>query len=67
MSQITEGKILQTLAMTRAEKEERIEKIKQTIFDIEIGTDFMTHEQHNHIRELYAEKRQLEKELKDDN
>jgi len=39
--------------MTREEKLKRIEEIKQTIFDIEIGTDFLSHEQHNYIRELY--------------
>jgi len=52
--------------MSKEEKIKRIEVIKQTIFDIEIGTDFLSHEQHNYIRELYAEKRQLESELKED-
>jgi len=54
--------------MTDKERETklaRINELKDRIFDIEIGTDYLSHDQYMHIHELYAEMHGLEKELKD--
>jgi len=52
--------------MTKEERENRIKEIKDNIFDIEVGSDYLSAKDWERIRELRAELAELEKEAEND-